>query len=52
MIFFSKIADLLKKEYGPRCFVSTNRQEITLFEEGTGKVFVLTLREKRFASNA
>jgi hypothetical protein len=49
MIRFADIADLLKKKYGVRCHVNTNRQEITLFEEGTGKVFVVTIAEKRFS---
>lgn len=48
MISFGRIADLVKKEFGVRCHVNTNRQEITLFEEGTGKCFTLTLTEKRF----
>lgn len=49
MILFADIADVIKKKYKTRVFVNTNSKEITLFEEGTGRVFVLTLTEKKFA---
>jgi hypothetical protein len=52
MILFADIADLLRKKYGVRCHVNTNEETITLFESGTGKVFIVSLTEKRFASHA
>jgi hypothetical protein len=47
---FAVVADVLKRQYGIRCLVNTNKQEITLFEAGTGRVFLVTFTEKRFTN--
>jgi hypothetical protein len=44
-INFAGIATLLRKHYGVRCYINTNRQEIILVPQGPMPVVVIRVSE-------